>query len=62
MKDHQMVTVDECMRQIGALIDYFKTNAERMPGSASQSAKQMRDYAEALTMARDAMKEKYYNL
>lgn len=61
MKDQKLITVDEAMRDVNALIDYFRTNAERMPGSASKTATQMRTYADALTMARDAMQAKYYS-
>ena len=60
MKDPKIITVDEAMRDVNALIQYFRNNADRMPGSASDTAKQMRTYAEALTMARDAMQAKYY--
>lgn len=61
MKDEKLINVDQCMKGVQELIGYFERNAERMPGSASPQAKEMRNYSIALKMAFDALKEKYYS-
>ncbi|MBQ9291443.1 MAG: hypothetical protein IJ210_15150 [Clostridia bacterium] len=63
MRDQKTYNMDDAMRDVSALIEYFKRNAERVAGGpGSENARQMRMYALALTMVMDKARTDYYHI
>jgi len=63
MKDLKVMTMDDAMRDVSALIEYFKRNAQHVAGGpGSKAADQMRMYAQALSMVMDKVKTEHYHI
>ena len=63
MKDPKIYSMDDAMRDVSALLEYFQRNAQYAPGGpGSETAKQMRTYAQALCMVMDKAKTEHYHI